>query len=61
MRELQFFLAIKVYKRWGMILGCEGRMKGRNLLSAVWCSNRERKKRKGGKGREEESYKGMWP
>ena len=45
-----------------MILGCEGRMKGRNLLSAVWCSNRERKKKKGGKGRrEEESYKGMWP
>lgn len=44
-----------------MILGCERRMKGRNLFSAVWGSNRERKKKKGGKGGEEESYKGMWP
>ena len=44
-----------------MILGCEGRMKGRNLFSAVWGSNRERKKKKRGKGREEESYKGVWP
>ena len=42
MREL---LAIKVYKRWGMILGCTGRMKGRNLFSAVWCSNREKEER----------------
>lgn len=61
MGELQFFLAIKVYKSRGMILGCERRMKGRNLFSAVWGSNRERKKKKGGKGGEEESYKGMWP